>query len=475
MPSKSLILTIPYLEPHRPPISGAILCQVALNAGHIVEAIDLNISLFRSNEKLWWEYKKKTYVLNYEDNIVPVELYENTLKDKLNVDWIILSQLTYYDFASLYDVCRWLRPRTKAKIVIGGPGIETKMENNVTFGSFLYKQKLVDYFIYGEGELSLSELFKGNTDYPGINEKSPKQIDDLESLPLPNYTFYNLDLYDYPLNDRDFYIYGSRGCVKKCTFCDIQRYWPKYRYRSGQSIAKEMINYYETYGTQNFYFADSLLNGSMKEFRIFCETLSKYPPAVNFKWSGFFLIRPKQSHSIEMFDMIKNSGGFFLNCGVETGVDRIRLEMAKGFTNNDIDWHLENCSRLGLTNQFQLITTWPSETPKEHQEYLQIFKRWKPYVADGTISSVSVNNGPSLLDGSPIGQIDDFYIEPNKKDTPTNKILFYLSKKNPNFTIAERHQRTINLIREAQKYNWPLDRIETKLIEWTEQLKLYLT
>ncbi len=475
MTPKSLIITTPYLEPHRPPITGAILCQIAFDAGHEVNVVDLNILLFRRNESLWWEFKKKTYIFNFENDIVPAQIYEDYLTNKLDVDWIILSQLTYFDFSSLYDLCKWLKPRTKAKIVIGGPGIEAPLDVGNTCGTFLYKNKLVDYYIYGEGEIALQELFKGNIDYPGINGTQPKQIENLENLPLPNYNLYNLDLYEYPQGKKNFYIYGSRGCVKKCTFCDIQRYWPKYRYRSGISVANEMIANYEEYGTEHFYFADSLLNGSMKEFRSFCETLSKYGPAKNFTWSGFFLIRPKQSHSLEMFDMIKSSGGYFLNCGIETGVDRIRLEMAKGFTNDDVDWHLENCSKLGLTNQLQLITTWPTETYEEHLDYLTIFKRWRPYVADGTISSLSLNGPPGLLEGSPLSKSNDFYLtDYHKNENPTNKVLFYLSKNNSKYTVAERYQRSINVILEAQKYRYPLDRIETKLIEWTSQLKEYI-
>jgi hypothetical protein len=477
MLQKTLVLSIPYLEPHRPPITGGILCQIAKDSGHIVNAIDLNIILYRYNEKMWWELKKKTYAGNHNiDDIVPEDLYKNLLENNLEVDWILLTQLTQFDFASLYHICKWLRPRTQAKIIVGGPGLEAAMGDKTSFGKFLHENKLVDYYVYGEGEIALRELFKGNIDFPGINGTTPKQIDDLESLPLPNYEFYNLDLYQYPIGEKDFYIYGSRGCVKTCTFCDIRHYWPKYRYRSGTSIAKEMIGYYEQYGTKNFYFADSLLNGSLKEFRYFCETLSNYQPAKNFKWSGFFLIRPKKSHNKELFEMIKSSGGYFLNCGIETGVDRIREEMAKGFTNDDVDWHLENCSYYGLTNQFQLITTWPTETLAEHYEYLKIFQRWEPYVADGTISSVSLNGHPSWLDGSSLGTLDDFYVENrNNNNTVANKVLFYLSKKNPEFTIAERYQRSINVINEARKYRWPMDRIETKIIEWMEQLKVYTT
>lgn len=476
MQQKTLVLTIPYLDPHRPPITGALLGQIAQNCGHSVAAIDLNILLFRDDSDLWWESKKKTYSYDFDNpaEVVPVKLYENLLSDKLNVDWILLTQLTMFDFPTLHHICKWLRQRTKAKIVIGGPGIESAIKENLTYGQFLFDQKLVDYYVYGEGENALKSLFEGNIEYPGINGKPPVQIDNIDDLPLPNYDFYDLNLYHYPSNEKDFHIYGSRGCVKRCTFCDVRHYWPKYRYRSGKNIAKEMIDNFEKYGTKSFYFSDSLLNGSLKEFRVFCETLSQYAPAKDFKWSGFFLIRPKQSHNSELFDMIKSSGGYYLNCGVETGVDRIRLEMLKGFVNDDVDWHLENCSKHGLTNQFQLISTWPTETVEEHHEYLKVFKRWHPYVADGTISSASINGHPSWLIGGGLDTENDLYADTRLDSTSAvNKVLFYRSKKNPKFTVTERYQRTINIIMEARRYGWPLDRIETKIIEWIEQLKLY--
>ena len=77
--TKTLVINTPYLEPHRPPIAGAILCEVARQNGHEVHAIDLNINLFRDNENLWWQNKKKTYSFVYDIDIVPEYLYEYIL------------------------------------------------------------------------------------------------------------------------------------------------------------------------------------------------------------------------------------------------------------------------------------------------------------------------------------------------------------------------------------------------------------
>ena len=225
----------------------------------------------------------------------------------------------------------------------------------------------------------------------GINGVPPIQIEDIENLPLPNYDFFNLDDYDWLLDKPDIFIYGSRGCVRKCTFCDVVGYWPKFRWRSGASIADEMIMNYEKYGVQNFYFADSLLNGNLKEFRIFLDRLSNSQYQKKFRWGGYAIIRPKNQHPAHLFDQIEAAGGHFWSIGVETGVDRIRLEMKKHFTNDDIDWHLEQSQRIKLQNLFLMIPSWYSETLEEHEDYLKIFKRWENYAVDGTIHGIGLN------------------------------------------------------------------------------------
>ena len=138
-----------------------------------------------------------------------------------------------------------------------------------------------------------------------------------------------------------------------------------------------MIMNYEKHGIKNFYFADSLLNGNLKEFQIFLDRLSRYPAARNFKWGGYSIIRPKSAHPAELFDQMKEAGAHFWSIGVETGVDRVRLDMKKHFTNDDIDWHLEQSQRIKLQNLFLLITSWHNETLDEHHEYLKMFKRWE--------------------------------------------------------------------------------------------------
>lgn len=476
--TKSLIINPPFLEPHRPPISCAILAEILRLEGHDILVKDINIGIFhRMSADLFHNFQVR--YTTAPDAEVTAELEKMiTLEmeqiDLSSYDWILLSCFSFWNVGAIRLICKMIRPKTKARIVVGGPGIEYEK-----FGATLHKEGLCDYFIYGEAEIALPELLHGNEDYPGINGRPPEQIIDIESLPLPNYGYFNLPKYDWLLDAPDVFIYGSRGCVRKCTFCDVEAYWPKYRWRSGQSLANEMIANYEKYGIKNFFFADSLVNGNLKEFKVMCELLANYKEGL-FRWGSYAIVRPKAAHPASLFDVIKASGGRFWSIGVETGVDRIRFEMDKKFTNEDIDWHLEQSQRIGLQNNFLNIPTWPSETLEEHLEYVNMFKRWQPYAVDGTIYGIRMSNTLGIINTSRLAkeqgnafEFEKFNMEQLNEGFQWTMSQSWYNEKNPTLTHREKFRRTLALYEAAIEYNWPLsnslqviNELHSTLLNW---------
>ena len=470
--TKTLVINPPFLEPHRPPISCAIIGEVARQAGHEVVMCDINIELFHAvgNDRFMQYQTDYLFAANAPTetelkNFVLGKLPGEFLKE---FDWILVSCFSNWEYPMTAMIVEHCKSKTDAKIVIGGPGVHTK-------GQLLLDQGHVDYWVAGEGEIALKNIFDGIVDTPGVNGRPPEQIMDIENVPLPNYDFFDLRRYDWLLDSPDVFIYGSRGCVRSCTFCDIASYWPKFRWRSGLSVADEMIMNYEKHGIKNFYFADSLLNGNLKEFRSFLDRLSNYPDARGFKWGGYAIIRPKASHPAELFDQIQAAGGHFFSIGLETGVDRIRLEMKKHFTNEDVDWHLEQSQRIGLQNIFLMITSWYNETLKEHQEYLEIFKRWENYAADGTIFGITINPPLALLPGTPLRSLlddDVVFLEDGVKDSL--KELAWINPDLPELTFAERYRRTMEITKQAVKHHWNIQNKHVKLNEIKSTLQSYL-
>ena len=470
--TKSLIINPPFLEPHRPPIACAILAEILRLEKHEITTYDLNIALYHKLgiDNFHDLQIKVTTAGDTTFKDILIKLLQTELKntDVNKFDWIIISCFSFWNITTTREICKWLKQHTSAKIIVGGPGIEV---NNI--GQEFYQQGLVDFYIYGEGEYALANLVQGNILYPGINGIPPRQIESIENLPLPNYGYFDLKKYNWLLDAPDVFIYGSRGCVRKCTFCDVEHYWPKFRWRSGQSIANEMISNYEHYGVKNFFFCDSLVNGNQKEFKIMCEILAKYHEDL-FRWGSYAIVRPKSEHSAGMFDLIKAAGGRHWSIGIETGVDRIRFEMQKKFTNNDIDWHLEQSQRVGLRNLFLNIPTWPSETLEEHNEYVNMFSRWRPYAVDGTIFGINISTTLSILNNTRLhaqqGSIFNFDDLHDSSSIELQSLTWY-SESNPLLTHQENFRRTLALYKAAIENNWPL----TNRLQQLHQLKATLT
>lgn len=472
--TRTAILTIPRIEPHRPPTGAAIVANVCKIQGHDVTCWDLNIEFFDYCNKFNIDYYKFDAIWDHYAD--PDVQQEKILQDFIAY-WTDIIASEHYDriLISVFGVSgtrfaerflALLRPKTSAVIAAGGMGISYVglKKGSECFGAKLKRLGLINDYITGEGEIVLIKYFNGEQG-PGINNEIPHQVDDLDSFPWPNYSFYDLDRYDYlNENQKEVFITGSRGCVRKCTYCDIERYWPKFRYRSGQNIADEIIHNYETFGITRFYFTDSLINGSLKAFRDMCNKLARYNFDTPIHWSGQYIFRPKSVMSDEDFSMTKAAGGDLFFVGFETGSDRLRFEMGKKFTNRDIDYQLEQFSRNRLKVTPLMFTGYITETPEDHQANLDMFSRWQRYVADGTINGIELGSNLIILPGAPVERMIDshgltFLLDEN--DQPDIKL--WQSSANPDLTIQERIRRKIEIHEQAIRYAWPVWRQAARL------------
>jgi len=479
---KNLLIAIPQLEVHRPPVSTAVISGVMKSHGYSVKCLDLNITLFEQLGKqayydlvgVWEKTRKPTD----EETAMLLDFIQRELVPYVDNDTrLLISVFTGNSHIFAKMVCETvLALYPECEIVLGGMGVNT-------IGHSMLESKLCSYVIYGEGEDAIIELLKGNVNYPGINNsQNLLQVKDLNSLAFPDYSPYNFESYDYLFEaKREVNIVGSRGCVRKCTYCNVAAYWPKFRYRSGQNIAEEMIHHYENHGVNQFYFTDSLINGSLKAFRDMCDKLSKYNSdhKAGFKWGGQFIFKPKRQLTDDYFDMIAEAGGQQFYVGVETGSDKIRWEMDKKFTNEDIDYHLEHFYRTGLQCFFLMIIGYLTETLNDHHDNLKMYPRWQKYVASGTISGIDLSTSLKFLEKTPLERMIDShqvtfhsltYSPDGTKDTNP---MIWTSALNPDLTFEERMRRRLEVHEHALKYKWPIWRGPERLKSIYEHVLLY--
>ena len=479
---KNLVISVPRLEIHRPPISTAIVCNVIKQAGQDVQALDLNINFLRWLGK-HSEYYNFDQIWDGERAITDSERelcikFISQYKDKIdlyNVIWISVFGGSCHLFTEL--LCDFIRTHLKNKtIILGGQGVVTyhvgKYAEN--FGDIMKRKGLCDIYISGEGEETVVKVLNEDLNQPGVNNPKPLQLNELDNLPFPDYGYYNLDDYDYLTpNEKEVFIVGSRGCVRHCTYCDVARHWPKFRFRSGNNIASEMINHYEKHGVERFYFTDSLINGSIKAFHDMCTQLAKYRNdyKVDFMWGGQFIFRPKRQLPQGHYDMVAEAGGDTFYVGVETGSDKVRWEMDKKFTNDDTEWQLEEFSRNKLHCFFLMLVGYITETKQDQQDTLDMFPRWKKYVADGTIRGIDFGVSLKFMAHTPLERMIDsfgvYFLDAgdiyNGETTSNKDTNLWQCTTNPDLDVYERLRRRVEVQKEAIKHNWPVWRGPTRL------------
>lgn len=327
---------------------------------------DLNhkfMSKFKEDGLLWCQTGKE-FKPEFDEFIL--EYYNTHLKNFKN---LCLSVFTYNSQNFTRRFLELIRPLTSAKIIIGGAGIESqsgvaKNFDNVFFDKEMLDKNLVDVVIKNEGDISLPNYFK-NIPY------NFNQLDDISDIAYSNFDDISFD--DYV--SKTVFINGSRGCVRRCTFCDIGHYWKKYRFRPGNKIAEELIYHYEKYGVTNFAFSDSLVNGNMKEFRLFCSTLAKKNLPV--EWEGQFIFRNGTTE--KDWDNIQMSGCKRIWIGIESGSEKIRNDMDKKFTNKALYDSIENAGKRNIMMNFLLLVGYPTETLNEYEETLELLRKSKKY------------------------------------------------------------------------------------------------
>jgi radical SAM superfamily enzyme YgiQ (UPF0313 family) len=390
-----LICIIPKILPDAPTVGPSVLKAHIEKEGFTCKVVDFNIDLYhecKNRDKInhfyeddyifTMEYFQKEFnedfILFYND-LEDVFLKWINIIDKENPKFVGLSLLSTYSLSVAIKLSELIKKHLPhIKIVWGGAAVEYGIDQ------FKENTKLIDHYVYGDGEFSIIELLKGNQT-KGLDNLTINQIKDLNQILLPNYDDIEWNRYENKEWQNPVYITGSRGCVKRCTFCNVYEIWPEYKFRSGQSIANEIIYVKEKYNRTTFKFTDSLVNGSMKAFRDMLNILSQYrKTSFDWGWTSQWIIRSKtQSPEID-YALMKKAGCSFLEIGLESFSQDVRFHMGKKFTDEDMWWCLEMLQKHQIPHVLLMIVGYPTETEADHQYTLECVQKifdlgWNTY------------------------------------------------------------------------------------------------
>jgi hypothetical protein len=250
-----------------------------------------------------------------------------------------------------------------AKFIVGGPQCHSFPPG---------PEKPYDVVVSGEGEeilLQVLEMIEEDR-LPNkhmIYTQPEGQRLNLDSMPMPDYSHFDLSKYNMP-NGINAEL--SRGCTAKCVFCSETHFW-KYRGRSASGILEEVITLYEKYGINYVWFLDSLVNGNLKELRAFCKGIIS--SGIKIRWTGY--ARCDKRMDYEFMKDLADSGCHMLSYGIESGSNKVLEDMDKRVTVDEIEQNLQDGAQLGITAHSNWIIGFPTETPQDFYESMTLMWR----------------------------------------------------------------------------------------------------
>jgi hypothetical protein len=341
------------------PYNIARLSALTKEAGYGTKSFDFNIELYRdlnaigveawaSNNCFWWLDQEEYYDKLHEQSLPFLELY---LKQ------IVESAPDVLGF-SVYDTnivpTTWMIKEIKkllptVKIILGGPSCHSSTFEPIPE---------VDHWVAGEGEQVLLDFLEDiENQVPVIERKLGSTYGnvrvDLDSLPFPDYSDFDLDKYT---NGTGISSEISRGCVAKCTFCTETWFW-KYRDRQSHSILDEIEFQVKNYGINFVWFIDSLVNGNLKELRKFAIGIQQRK--INLSWMGY--ARCDERMDLSYFKDLAASGCNHLSFGVESGSQKVLDIMKKNITVEGVHNNLRDCKLARIQTHVNWIVGYVGE------------------------------------------------------------------------------------------------------------------
>lgn len=443
-----IICNIPSVELRGPPMGPAVLKSYLESKGFTVRCLDLNLDLFkRIGDKSYFSSQNIDIFIRDDTYDLFIKKFGKIIEEwakqiiSLNARWVGLSLHCYRTERVAIELCKAIKTKNpEQKVVVGGPYTHRT-------GIRLYKEKLIDEYILGEGEYVLEKLLKNETIDPTVRHINV----DLSKLPRPDYS--DFDFFSYPkdpynnqnqeLGAHSIYIETSRGCVRKCTFCNIVGSTGLYKFKTAEQVVDEFLDLYNNYGIEHFAFADNALNGNQQRFKEIVEGLCYYTTVKNYtwKWSAHYIIRNKhfKTSPPELFEKMHLSGCNLLKIGVESGSSKIREEMGKKFENNDVFYVLEQCLSNNIKVRLLLLVGYVTESESDFLETLDLLTEIKTKGLDKAVAIIGTSIPLAIVENTSL------WHDPRiKKDTrfPKEKIShFWIYKDNDIVTRIMRYQQ----------------------------------
>ncbi|TSK03907.1 MAG: radical SAM protein [Geobacter sp.] len=262
----------------------------------------------------------------------------------------------------------------------------------------------IDAVVLGEGEETLLELVDARGEgrslasVPGLAWREAGKpvrtaprgaITDLDALPL---TAGELDeTVGVDLRRQLEFIITSRGCPASCLFCSSPLFWGRgVRFRSPESVVRELRMVKERYGLIYFSFRDDTFTANRSRVMEICRLIVE--ERLHILWNCQSRVNAVDE---EMLVAMKRAGCECIQFGVESGSPEMLKALGKRILPADVERAAAAVRRAGINLSVYLITGIPGEGDADLKETVRLIERIKPQ--DGQVSPLVYYPGTELL------------------------------------------------------------------------------
>jgi len=489
----AIILTVPRKAAVRPSAAPAIIKQIYNQHGLSSKCLDINLDYWtkfqqQCNPVLWNEIDEYLFIKNKQLSILAQQQFDQFIDQWIQVinqrspKQLMISVFSWQAQRFTEKFLERFRPQSTCEIIVGGQGLIREENGSFAdrplFAYYLKDKNLIDHWVRGEAETTISEIICGNYQAAGIDTDFLAVRSNIKNHNVMDFSDFDITAYKYGTEQGVLAIESSRGCIRNCLFCDIPTMQGGFRIKPGLQLAEEMIHYYETYHVKTFFFHDALCNGSMKDFRLFNQRLVDYYeqnqlPDRTLVYSSHAIVRKESAMKPRDFELMARAGAETMVLGIESGSDAVITSMRKDFTQADLDYNMQQYSQNGVQVYFLIITGWPTETEQDHQATMDMLTRHQKYVADGTIIGVNLGTTLTIEQGTPMYDHPDLVnvigINGNRPQGAD-----WMCTTNPDLTYKRRIMRRIEIQEHCQQLGYTFwkgdDQLKIMMDKYQERL-----
>lgn len=285
-------------------------------------------------------------------------------------------------YSKAISISKFIKSRLNKPIIIGG-----------LHASFI--DKLEDCFnicVVGEGEATFLELvknYKGHGKFSNIGKikgiiyrkgkkiiktEEREFIKDLDEIPPPDYSLYNLKYY---LKKRSIYpggrgkgasILTSRGCPYNCVFCCSARFWKNnIRYNSAEYTVSMMESLTKEHKVDILQIWDDLFVLNKKRLKKIVELMEQ--KGLNKKLRISVAGGRTNLIDDEVCQLLKRMNVRYISCGFESGSNKILNYLKKGtLTVDDNEKAIKLAKKYGFKVGGGVIFGTPGETEEDLEQ-----------------------------------------------------------------------------------------------------------